>query len=594
VDLLDFFEAQARAAASPNSVQGRLNNVEAGKGKRKTPRAEGPRGGQQADQVDQGQEGDNQGPVPAPLTWHPKVEKDLDALGKPQRTKAESLIADLAAGQRHSSTHPLHRLKGWDSTKIDSRHLIVHQHREGVLHVGYVGAQHDYDAAHRRLSTLDLESFFHLAFDESEDEPYCEHCGDWGHTDERHETTCGMCGNLKRPDGSHPYNGEGPDDRCPHAPTPVAEKEEAAYQSLDPSKYCGEGCRQGHASDIAHGVGFHHTFGIDEHDDVAKPRPDARPVPPGSSSPHSEPFARQRSGYEVRNPDDFGLCHYCRAPLKGGLADQMKSLKAEAEKAEHWKEDHAWLPKDRIFGPGKGGLDPRVFDERGIMRPAVAHDTLEDIDDLWRKYDPDWRDWARVYLAGSQASWWWGNNDFDCLIGIDHDKARAAVPAWEHKGDDEIDQMLTSELRTHLNDEDYQPPWDDQVWHRTFFVNPDSYDIRKIKPYAAYDITRHEWAVEPVHAGPDWGPTKLAEELFSEGEGLVKQINAIEGLPEPVRKGRGAALWDYLHNDRRRAFSDAGTGVFDPGNAVWKYLDMHPSQPLTRLLALKRASLESA
>lgn len=264
-----------------------------------------------------------------------------------------------------------------------------------------------------------------------------------------------------------------------------------------------------------------------------------------------------------------------------------------AEKAEGWKDDHAWLPHDRIFGAGKGGLDPRLFDEHKVMRPEVEQDTLGDLASVWNKYDLHWRDWARVYLAGSEASWWWGNNDFDTLIGIDHDKARAAVPAWEHLGDDEIDSLLTHELHNTLNDEDYQPPWDNQVWHRTFFCNPDSWDIRRIKPYAAYDITRRLWAVEPVHADASWGPTQLPEALFSEGEGLVKQIDAIEGLPEKERIGRGAALWDYLHNDRRRAFSDQGDGVFDPGNAVWKYLDMAPSEPLTRLLALKRAALDA-
>ena len=32
----------------------------------------------------------------------------------------------------------------------------------------------------------------------------------------------------------------------------------------------------------------------------------------------------------------------------------------------------------------------------------------------------------------------------------------------------------------------------------TGYVNPDSYDIRKIKPYAAYEVVSQRWFVEPI------------------------------------------------------------------------------------------------
>jgi GNAT superfamily N-acetyltransferase len=629
----------------------------------------------------------------------------------------------------------LHRLKGWDSTKIDSRHIVIHQNRDKGLFVGYVGGQHDYEAARRRLSSLDLTTFFRLAHDDDEfdgeEEPYCDHCGDWGHTEERHETTCHLCGNLKRPDGSHPYNGEekpwgepGDESHCPHESAPMEWKEQKHYDAQDPTKYCGEGCRQGHASDLAHGVFLHHTFSEGEGEHVT----------PGASSPHEEPKGRKPSGYEVRHPDKtgMGLCHYCRAPLhtdlekslsdiggehadwllgqqhtgptkysrldsrninedsstvqerphitsdgseytmryaqydageakprhqillhhegeqvgdmewygkKGtihhvnvdedhsrkGLATAMwmkrppihsadrtdhgdawaKSvggprprrytaalMEIEALKAPGWERDHDWLPAGRIFSGGKGHLDPRVFNEQTrIMLPEVAKDTLDDVDSVLGKYG-EWKNWARVYLAGSQASEWWGNNDFDCLIGINHSRIRREVPEFKDMTPDEIDKHLTNELKSALNDEEYHPPWDTDVWHRTFYCNPNSWDIRDIKPYAAYEIISQQWFVEPIHAGPDWSALKLPESLFDEGEALVKQIDAIEQSPDTQRTGRGAALWDYLHKDRGRAFSAEGSGVFDPGNAVWKYLDMHPAEPLTRLLNLKRQSLE--
>lgn len=247
-----------------------------------------------------------------------------------------------------------------------------------------------------------------------------------------------------------------------------------------------------------------------------------------------------------------------------------------------------WLPHDRIFGPGHGGVDPRLFDERKRMRPEVAAVILGDLDAYWHKTYPDWRDWCRVYLAGSEASEWYGNNDFDTLLGVEHKKIRRAHPEFADMLDEDIDAYLTKGLRENLNNEDWIAPWDNQVWHRTYYVNPNSWDIRAIKPYAAYDITRNRWIVEPVHPASDWGPEKLPSSFWDEAESIVSQVHAIEAMPEPIRSGRAAALFSYLHGDRRRAFGPHGTGVYDPGNATWKYLDMHPEHPLSILIDLKK------
>lgn len=248
-----------------------------------------------------------------------------------------------------------------------------------------------------------------------------------------------------------------------------------------------------------------------------------------------------------------------------------------------------WLPHARIFGPGHGGLDPRLFDPKTKrMIPEVESVILGDLDAYWGKTYPDWRNWTRVYLAGSQASEWYGNNDFDTLLGVEHKRLRQAHPEFADMLDDDIDTYLTKGLREHLNNEEWQAPWDGQIWHRTFYVNPNSWDIRKIKPYAAYDITRRRWIVEPVHPPSDWGPEKLPSAFWDEAESIVKQVHAIEAMPEPMRSGRAAALFDYLHSDRRRAFGPHGTGVYDPGNATWKYLDLHPDKPLSILIDLKR------
>lgn len=303
-------------------------------------------------------------------------------------------------------------------------------------------------------------------------------------------------------------------------------------------------------------------------------------------------FSTDTSGFAKMDPSNFGVVRVKPKPkahgYQMGAMGEWRTADGSALDVTHHRTAR-WLPHARIFGPGNGGLDPRLFDAKKKMKPEVANVILGDLDAYWSPTFPDWRDWTRVYLAGSEASEWYGNNDFDTLLGIDHKKIRRAHPEFGAMLDDDIDSYLTGGLREHLNNEDWTAPWDGEVWHRTYYVNPNSWDIRDIKPYAAYDITRARWIVEPIHPPADWGPEKLPAAFWDEAESIVKQVHAIEAMPEPMRTGRGAALFDYLHGDRRRAFGPQGTGVYDPGNATWKYLDLHPDHPLAALVDLKRA-----
>jgi hypothetical protein len=244
------------------------------------------------------------------------------------------------------------------------------------------------------------------------------------------------------------------------------------------------------------------------------------------------------------------------------------------------------LPTKRIFGP-TFGLDHRLFDG-DQLKPDVTHYVLSTLDGFWRpRYGAGWRRWARVYLAGSEASEWTsatqeGNNDFDVLIGVHYARAREDVPAFLALSPEQITDRLNAEFRTGLMPYtsgehpvmitiEGQPegPFDN-----TFYVNPNSWDIRDIKPYAAYDITNHEWAVKPPHL-PDWDVSKFPEghALVEMGEAYERLIQAIFDLPEPYRTQQGNALWTYLHTDRSRAFGPNGEGWYDPGNVIEKWLD---------------------
>jgi hypothetical protein len=123
------------------------------------------------------------------------------------------------------------------------------------------------------------------------------------------------------------------------------------------------------------------------------------------------------------------------------------------------------------------------------------------------------------------------------------------------------------------NNEDY--PFD-----LTWFVNPVAYDIRTIRPYAAYELVSNQWVVRPPHL-PDW-----SIESFPQGHPLVTEIHAVAAevravlkMPEPYRTQQGDRLWHYIHDGRSQAFSDQGEGWWDVANVLEKAMSQmgHPS-----------------
>lgn len=109
---------------------------------------------------------------------------------------------------------------------------------------------------------------------------------------------------------------------------------------------------------------------------------------------------------------------------------------------------------------------------------------------------------------------------------------------------------------------------------QTFYCNPDSYDIREIKPYAAYDVTADAWAVKPPHL-PSWSIEDFPQghSLVQECQGYAAVTRAILRMPEPYRAQQADALWRHLHGDRSRAFGPNGEGWYDSGNVIEKFMD---------------------
>jgi 8-oxo-dGTP diphosphatase len=256
-----------------------------------------------------------------------------------------------------------------------------------------------------------------------------------------------------------------------------------------------------------------------------------------------------------------------------------------------------YLPGSGIFGPTTG-LDPVLFDGRHELRPAVRHDIMDRLDRALRVdgglTGSEWEDDLKVYLAGGSASEWAGGRpndaatDLDILIGVDYDAFRGSQSASERPMDDrEIDAALNATLRRRFNDPDWYPDCGGH-FDLTGYVNPDAWDIRRIKPYAAWNLSDSRWAVRPphlpAHSAADFDPA-----ILSQARAVATEARAILRQSEPARTRQARGLWERLHAERRRAFSYEGDGWQDAGNLIEKWLAYAPGDILKRIRELALA-----
>lgn len=270
--------------------------------------------------------------------------------------------------------------------------------------------------------------------------------------------------------------------------------------------------------------------------------------------------------------------------LSGKPSAPASSHSADAAAFWHHRQAKRWMPSQRLFGPTHG-LDHRLFDG-DRLRPEVREYILTTLDGFWKPvYGPDWQSWARVYFAGSEASEWTsetleGNNDFDVLVGVDYDGMRVALGGLiAMMSDEQLTAGMNQQFRELLNPRTAEAMIviegkPEGPFENTWFVNKDSYDIRRIRPYAAYDVGKDEWAVKPPRL-PDWDISKFPEGkgLVNEIHGIVEMAKGVLKMPEPFRTQNGSALWEFVHGNRSNAFGEQGEGWFDPRNVIEKALD---------------------
>lgn len=251
--------------------------------------------------------------------------------------------------------------------------------------------------------------------------------------------------------------------------------------------------------------------------------------------------------------------------------------------------DEHWRPETAMYGLTQDHLDPRVFDG-DHMKPEVRAYGLKTLDEFWRPLYGDWTQWAVLYLAGSGASYWWaGDTDLDFLIGVDLDRLRQARPANKDATDEEILAHLNAGLISDLRPATppYQPIAGMNPMDVTYYVNPGSYDIRDLHPYAAYNVSTDQWAVRPQVVDEAREAHLIPDNVWRMCEAAAREAEQVLSLPEPDRTIAGVTMFDWVHEGRQVAYSVHGQGWLDPGNVIYRYLEQHPRHLLRALYLCK-------
>lgn len=239
------------------------------------------------------------------------------------------------------------------------------------------------------------------------------------------------------------------------------------------------------------------------------------------------------------------------------------------------------------FSTPSSTLDPKLFEGRSL-RPQIRQGIMALLSDFFGREYRHSELWARPWLAGSGVSYQWSASrqpaDLDCLVGVDFVQFRKANPEFMGLSDTEIANQINDDFRSLL-----QPQTSDwNGFELTFYVNPGGFDIRDIKPYAAYDLKYDEWTVTPsplasAPAIPAWENTASAD------RGMASQISTryIAALNE-LRTATGDAqrrnsetrlkmameqavnMFEDIHMGRRLAFSTDGEGYADFHNYRWQ------------------------
>lgn len=249
-------------------------------------------------------------------------------------------------------------------------------------------------------------------------------------------------------------------------------------------------------------------------------------------------------------------------------------------------------------------LDPRIFSGRR-MHDEVADDLRSRFDQHMSKYYGSPDEWAKLWLAGSGASYQWAASrdpgDLDMLVGVDYPKFRYHNQQYSRLTDEEVSSVLNERMRAELtpSTERWNPSTHPESdFEVTWYCNPGSTDIRAINPYAAYDVVNHRWDVEPdPHPVQPDHRAQADRDVKTTLDVLKRYEHSRTNLTQhPISRQKntemlwaaaeqGHALFHEIHGGRHAAFRMGGKGYEDPANARWQHAKANGIVPALRQLA---------
>jgi hypothetical protein len=246
------------------------------------------------------------------------------------------------------------------------------------------------------------------------------------------------------------------------------------------------------------------------------------------------------------------------------------------------------------FSSPEKTLDPALFGEGESIKPEIRHWITRTLYTFWRgKYNRA-EAWSTVWIAGSGISYQWsasrGNGDLDVLIGIDYAQFFEDNPRFRGMSYSDLSEIFNQEMHQYLWPKTAETNLGGRVFEVTFYVNPNSTDIRDIHPYAAYNLTTNEWTVRPP-SGSDFEHPKeffdSAQHEVDQAWALVNQYNTLANQAKSMNPGspgwhnamrqaellvsQAGAMYDQIHLGRKQAFGQGGSGYGDYYNFRWQY-----------------------
>lgn len=248
-------------------------------------------------------------------------------------------------------------------------------------------------------------------------------------------------------------------------------------------------------------------------------------------------------------------------------------------------------------------LDPRLFN-RGTdqLIPEVRRFLLTKLYNFWDHRYRHCQEWSMAWIAGSGITSQWSGGrsaadspgDLDVLIGVDFSRFFAANPTWIGTPNSVMASVFNEEFHAELWPQTANAvlPTGGPPFEVTFYVNDGASDIMSIRPYAAYNITSDTWTVRPPALREDWNPrehlpAKWVEQIDREHDVARELLGRYTQIRERVIASTGPrqlndltelhgvisvarSMFDSMHLDRRKAFSESGQGYFDYYTARWQ------------------------